>query len=663
MNLGIRTLLSLTLAGIVFITTSLVNGIVDYEASRRLRNELGEQYSELAYQMADRLDRAMFERLSDMINVSSLPTIRNLNGSQAELQRNILETLKRTYGYYAWIGLTDVNGVVLRATGGLMEGADVSGLPWWKEGHLAPYVGDVRDSELLDRYPRQGDPTQPLRIVDFAAPILGPEGAPIGVMGAHLNWDWVKEAASSLLQQRNKDIELLVLSKDGDVLLAPENTPFTKVTLPDSLRGNETHIMTWPDGQKYLTGFSGTKGFLEYSGLGWTVIARREVSQALGPVRRLSAAIWMWGGSITIIFAMIGWMMAARISRPLRELAASAEAIERTDSQLSYTESFAPREIRGLAAALRDMLEKLRNREETLRRQYSELQMLYEGSPVGIAMIGQDLNCLRINTRLADWFELDNAQVVGRNINEISSELMEWTKPVVLKVLASGSPELGIEMTMKESSAGKTRHFLASCLPLFEEKKASAVGVALLISEMTAQRQAEYFATHDTLTGLPNRRFLSTFITQELAVARRQHKKVAALYLDLDRFKDVNDNHGHDIGDTLLQEVTRRLRQVVRESDLIVRLGGDEFVVVLLDIKGVSDVTRLAESIINSLSAPYVLDGVEVRTSPSIGIAVYPDDVTGESQLLSCADEAMYEAKKNGPGQYRYYVDLHGAEE
>jgi diguanylate cyclase (GGDEF)-like protein len=171
-----------------------------------------------------------------------------------------------------------------------------------------------------------------------------------------------------------------------------------------------------------------------------------------------------------------------------------------------------------------------------------------------------------------------------------------------------------------------------------------------------ANRQLRHLATHDALTGLPNRVLLDDRMAQAMALADRDGRSFALLVCDLDRFKLINDSLGHRAGDELLQEVARRLAGVVRTVDTVARLGGDEFVLLSNSIAGVEDATSLADRTIEALQVPMTIAGIEVHTSPSIGIAIYPADGASIKDLLAHADAAMYGAKQRGRGNVQCYV-------
>jgi diguanylate cyclase (GGDEF)-like protein/PAS domain S-box-containing protein len=174
-------------------------------------------------------------------------------------------------------------------------------------------------------------------------------------------------------------------------------------------------------------------------------------------------------------------------------------------------------------------------------------------------------------------------------------------------------------------------------------------------SERAAEERLQHIAHHDALTGLLNRLSLNGRMDQALATARRDGSRVAAMFIDLDRFKVINDTLGHHIGDELLIEVARRLRESVRESDVVARLGGDEFVIMLSGIEHSSAVALVAEKLVFSIGHPYQIEGHDLYTSPSIGIAIFPTDGIDGQTLMKNADAAMYHAKAAGRNNFQFF--------
>ncbi|MDQ5903785.1 MAG: hypothetical protein QG592_1317 [Pseudomonadota bacterium] len=176
-----------------------------------------------------------------------------------------------------------------------------------------------------------------------------------------------------------------------------------------------------------------------------------------------------------------------------------------------------------------------------------------------------------------------------------------------------------------------------------------------VFERMQAEERVWHIAHHDALTGLPNRSLLHDRLAQALVGAERSASRVAVLFLDLDRFKSVNDSLGHDVGDALLRSVAERLSAVVRDIDTVCRLGGDEFVIVLGAVAGPDDAVMVSERIVETLARPVELMGHAVRASTSIGISLYPEDGRDAHALMKNADTAMYTAKSRGRNNFQFF--------
>jgi diguanylate cyclase (GGDEF)-like protein/PAS domain S-box-containing protein len=226
--------------------------------------------------------------------------------------------------------------------------------------------------------------------------------------------------------------------------------------------------------------------------------------------------------------------------------------------------------------------------------------------------------------------------------------LLQWNAP-------AGS----LEFRMQTRDGG-LRWFENCYTPVRDEAQrlVEVEGILIDISDRkTAEASIAKLARTDVLTGLANRMTFSEHLRQAFAAAQRGARSFAVLYLDLDRFKEVNDTLGHHAGDRLLQEVGRRLRDVTREIDLVARLGGDEFAIVQMGIDDSAAAGTLAEKLIEIVSAPYVIDGNDLRIGVSIGISLYDGHVGSPDALLMQADQALYRAKHAGRGQYRFHSD------
>ncbi len=175
-----------------------------------------------------------------------------------------------------------------------------------------------------------------------------------------------------------------------------------------------------------------------------------------------------------------------------------------------------------------------------------------------------------------------------------------------------------------------------------------------LTESLAAEEQARHRAMHDAVTTLPNSTLFNDRLDKALEQARRHGWRLAVLFLDLDGFKLINDTHGHDVGDRVLQEVASRLTHSIRGGDSVGRRGGDEFLVLLLEVQADEAAIALATHLAGRTSEPIVVDTTELVVGASIGIAIYPDDARTAPELLKCADTAMYVAKRGKLGVARY---------
>jgi diguanylate cyclase (GGDEF)-like protein/PAS domain S-box-containing protein len=212
---------------------------------------------------------------------------------------------------------------------------------------------------------------------------------------------------------------------------------------------------------------------------------------------------------------------------------------------------------------------------------------------------------------------------------------------------------------------GSLRHVMARGYAV-RDAQGRIVRRAGLSQDITEQKQQEeriqHLAYHDALTGLPNRMLVLDRLARGLAIAQRQHRQLAVLFLDLDRFKTINDTLGHLSGDSLLCQVASRLQNSLREQDTVARLGGDEFLVLLEHVGDISDVAHVANKILDALAVPFDLGGQELHITVSIGVSLYPRDAQDAETLLKYADTALYKAKDAGRNTYRFFspeMDAH----
>jgi len=219
-----------------------------------------------------------------------------------------------------------------------------------------------------------------------------------------------------------------------------------------------------------------------------------------------------------------------------------------------------------------------------------------------------------------------------------------WSEPI----FSSSKHLLGV-VTLYVSQTGTPDE--ADLVQLVQASHLSSIAIERKRIEQQMYRQASY----DQLTGLPNRRLFGNRLREEIAKAERSHSSLAVLFIDLDRFKEVNDTLGHENGDDLLMEAAQRIRLCVRESDTVARLGGDEFVVVLPNVEEIVPQDRVAQSIIEIMARPFPLGEHNAYVSASIGISSYPQNADNAEVLIGCADQAMYAAKGMGGNCFSFF--------
>jgi diguanylate cyclase (GGDEF)-like protein/PAS domain S-box-containing protein len=277
-----------------------------------------------------------------------------------------------------------------------------------------------------------------------------------------------------------------------------------------------------------------------------------------------------------------------------------------------------------------------------------------------VAVLDGDFNFISINPAFTRTIGYTENEVIGQNASLLNSAQHDavFYQRVRQKLIADG--HWAGELWQRRKNG---QEFLCAIQTIATQVAhgEQQLYVAVL-SDITQQKRAEqelrYLANFDTLTNLPNRALLSERLSRAIVRARRQSSRVAVLFLDLDRFKDINDSLGHTAGDRILRAAAMRLQDTVGEQQTVARLGGDEFTVVLENLDQPSDSDRIAREIITSFEAPLVLDDrQEVVISPSIGISLYPDHGQVPTELLKQADTAMYQAKAAGRRTFVRYDD------
>ena len=298
-----------------------------------------------------------------------------------------------------------------------------------------------------------------------------------------------------------------------------------------------------------------------------------------------------------------------------------------------------------------------RKRTERLRTLSEErFARVFRASPSPIAIARRD-NGVRVDVNDA-WlrvFGFSRAEAIGSTPDELDMWVEDGTRA---RLMAQFDAQGGLQQTplRLRRKSGEIVDVLISMEPIELDGAPHFITCLEDVTERKrAEQHIEYLATRDHLTGLPNRLLFADRLRQAIAKAAREQGRIALLFIDLDRFKDINDSLGHHVGDQLLVEIAERLRGAIRASDTLARQGGDEFLVMIDDLDAPSAAGPIAAKLVDAIVRPVLIDGRSLTVSCSVGISVYPDDARDEAELMRNSDLAMYSVKETGRNGHRYY--------
>jgi diguanylate cyclase (GGDEF)-like protein/hemerythrin-like metal-binding protein len=282
----------------------------------------------------------------------------------------------------------------------------------------------------------------------------------------------------------------------------------------------------------------------------------------------------------------------------------------------------------------------------------------FELNPNEVKKCATMIKVIAINNRGLEFFGVGSKKELRRHLAShfLDESWPQFTNELI--ALAEGLTRFEYEVTLRNGLGEKRDLLLNLSVATSNQETLSRVLISFI--DITERKQSElrvnFLAYHDRLTALPNRTLFFDRLSQVMSQARRNHKHVALLFLDLDGFKPVNDAHGHEAGDVVLKMTAQRLLACVRAADTVARLGGDEFAVIVGELESPAEIERVAEQILQAFSQTMTLpDGQECKVGVSMGISVYPDNGSEMDILLAAADSAMYDSKRKGKNTYSYF--------
>ncbi|MBS1196917.1 MAG: hypothetical protein H6R18_702 [Proteobacteria bacterium] len=302
------------------------------------------------------------------------------------------------------------------------------------------------------------------------------------------------------------------------------------------------------------------------------------------------------------------------------------------------------------------LMAELEETRDNFERQAGELQSMLDASPLTMG-VAVDRKWVKLNRAYEKMFGYTIEESLGVSLDILylsHDDFIDYGEKINTALTGGGVSHIELQYRRKNGEIFWANNYGRLIDPAAPEK-----GAVVILEDISERKAAEarirHMAEHDQLTGLPNRAMLRDRFEQEVRRAHRDNRKLALLFLDLDRFKQVNDTYGHAVGDELLKAVVERVLGSIREIDTVCRQGGDEFVVLLPDLGGTRDVSQVAKRIVEAMAKPFHLAGHQLSISFSIGVAFYPNDALGFEYLLQCADLAMYQAKQSGRNNCQFY--------
>lgn len=659
-KLGLKGHLALSIGALALFSSLLVSQIasqlsqsqIERDQSALLQNIAVRMTSQLAHDMSTRGNEILFLTGHDRIKDPAFP---------ADRKRAIFEQTRQAYPYYAWIGMADASGNIVAGSDNLLVGKSVAEREWFIKGKQGLHFGDAHDAFLLAKLlPKPKWDDLPLRLVDLSAPVYDNHGKFLGVICGHLSLDWAFEVRETMLDQLSREhLDVVVLNKEGKVLMGTPQLPSLKVELASlktyqGLANNQRQVAveTWPDQQRYLTAAVREVPFRNYPGMGWTVLARKSEASAFGPAQDLSRLILIGGLATALVFSAILWFVLNRHLRPLEALSAAAEKIRHEDLGTEIPQPTGDGELAIFARSLTSLVSSLQHKNAELRLS----ARVFDESGQGILISDQHNHIIRVNRAFSritgylpeDWQGKTPAMLSsGRHGADFYQAM--WNT-----VIRNGSwqgevwnrskgghvyPEWLTINTLKDER-GSITHFIGIFDDITEKKD--------------YERRLVHLANYDQLTDLPNRHLMQKDVELQIAQMRQNNHGMALMFVDLDKFKHINDTLGHPAGDMVLREVANRFKAQIEPGSILARWGGDEFVVAIPGADGIK-AASVAKLLIESLRRPFSIEGGRYHISMSAGIAIYPADGRNVDSLLRCADTAMYKAKQEGANVYRFY--------
>ena len=452
----------------------------------------------------------------------------------------------------------------------------------------------------------------------------------------------------------------VIVDDRGNILHAPDaswlgmalNNTDTDIVLLGALSSSD-HVM----GRYRILGSDSVIMREQIPDLGWNVFVAIPVETYFSPIRDLTRTMLMVGLIALVVGVFIAYLFSRNLARPIKLLTKVTGEIS-VQGKLSERVSWQSKDELGqLASSFNNMLDQLSGTQNELINARHEVEDIISSMADCLMVVDRDGFIVKVNEATTCQLGYDEQELIGIHISKMIAEEDTVFRRMLSSDLLKQDMIKNIETTLlRKNERAIPVVFSGSVM---QDQSGCKRGVVFVAKDITERKRAEehlnYLANHDSLTDLPNRMLFLDRLSQVIPRLPWRDRYLGILFLDLDRFKTINDTLGHDIGDLLLKGVAERLTACVRDGDTVARLGGDEFVIMLNDVAKKTDVVQVAKNIIKTLSVPFDLAGEEFVATTSIGISLFPFDGDDPHVLLKNADTAMYRAKEAGRNNFKLY--------
>ena len=489
---SLRAQAALAFGTLTILLALLISVLVERAAQTDLQEASGSKLAELAYYMADALDRDIFTRYKELELVSLSTPLSDPEATMAAKQ-HVLTRFQEIYPHYVWVGLADPTGQILTNVGNRPgDSQTVADLSWFMAGKERPYVGDL--------YAEMPNGAQ-AHYVTMAIPVMNDAGQPIGILGTYLDETWLDEIESTLLlpSQDRSDVNIMVLAADGRYLFGtnplPNTAPCEEAISSAQSGENSYAINTWPDGNVYLTGYARVMPHPELSGPNWLVLACQEAGTALAPIQQLQQRVLLLGSSLSILFLLLGWVVAGRITQPLTAIARAANRLRQGEADAKIPIYAHGDEVGVLSHSLHDLVTSLAQRtaelgsaENELEEVNNTLEAIIQSVPLAIFLLDPEGVAHAWNPAARKMFSWDEDRL-ATSPNPIHKMQQEPDFRKMVDRVLDGEVLTNVERQHTRHD-GTPMHVSIAMAPI-HDAHGEPTGAVTVLTDVTERKQAE----------------------------------------------------------------------------------------------------------------------------------------------------------------------------